>query len=321
MVVRVMDGTRPLRGWLLGIALLGALGCTSNGQGASVHQPDAPIPEPPSGHPGFASPQVQSLALSPTLPELYVTNTAADTLDIIDTQTREVIYRVDTGIDPVSLAVRPDGLELWVSNHVSDSVSVIDVDAASPTRYRVIATIQALDDAGLVSDFDEPTGIAFASNEKAYVALSSRNRIAVVDVASRAITTQIQVFAQEPRALTVRDGRLYVIPFESGNQTELSGCLSLAEGSEDCTFEIIAVLLSNSSDAIETRNFPANIIRNPLQPDRDLFVYETEGDTLVEEVSSHWNAPVRRCGGFAGPGFHRADRSPERRQRSERLGG
>ena len=272
--------------WLVGVCALGALGCSTSGD-AGNNVPDDPIPEPASGHPGFASPQVQSIALSPSGNELYVTNTPADTLDIIDTEKREVVYRIATGIDPISVAVRPDGLEVWVSNHVSDSVSVIDVDPSSPTRYRVVGTIQAWDDAGLVTDFDEPTGIAFASDAKAYVALSSRNRIAVVDVASRTVTNQIQVFAQEPRALTVRDGRLYVIPFESGNQTELSGCLSMAApGSEDCTFEIIPVLLANNSDAILTRNFPANIIRNPRQPDRDLFVYETEGDTLLQEVSS-----------------------------------
>jgi YVTN family beta-propeller protein len=283
-----------LLGWLVGICVVGALGCSSGGSeggGAGGSRgpetlPEAPILEPASGHPGFASPQVQSIALSPTGLELYVANTAADTLDIIDTETREIVYRVATGIDPVSAAVRPDGLEVWVSNHVSDSVSVIDVDPSSPTRYRVVGTIQAWDGAGLVTDFDEPTSIAFAGNAKGYVSLSSRNRIAVVDVASRTVTNQIQVFAQEPRALTVRDGRLYVLPFESGNQTELSGCLNMDTGSEDCTFELIPVLLANSNDAILTRNFPANIIRNPKQPDRDLFVYETENDTLVEEVTS-----------------------------------
>ncbi|MGB5809217.1 MAG: hypothetical protein WBG86_01730, partial [Polyangiales bacterium] len=274
------------------LVTLAAFGCSgsaqTDGTGGNGGEPVTVAPaiaEPDAGHPGFASPQVQSLALSPTVPELYVANTAADTLDIIHTETREVVYRVATGIDPASVAVRPDGREVWVSNHVSDSVSVIDVDPQSPTRYRLISTIQAFDETGLVTDFDEPLGIAFASNDKAYVALSSRNRIAVVDVANRTVTDQIQVYAQEPRALTVRDGRLYVVPFESNNQTELSGCLALASGSDDCTFPIIDVLLANSIDAIITRGFPANIIRNPQQPDRDLFVFDTATDALVEEVT------------------------------------
>ncbi|MEM7434309.1 MAG: hypothetical protein AAF436_04085 [Myxococcota bacterium] len=278
-------GKTSFRSILFG-ALVAALAGCSDGGGEGRSDVAPAIPEPAAGYPGFASPQVQSIALSPDARELYVANTAADTLDIIDTETREVVFRVATGIDPASLAVRPDGREVWVSNHLSDSVSIVDVDPSSPTRYRLIATVQAFDDAGLVTDFDEPLGIAFADDTKAYVALSSRNRIAVVDVATRTVTNQIQVYAQEPRAITVRDGRLYVIPFESNNQTELSGCLSMSAASPDCTFLIIDVLLANSLDSILTRGFPANIIRNPQQPDRDLFVYDTATDRLIEEVSS-----------------------------------
>jgi len=246
--------------------------------------PEQAIEEPPAGHPGFASPQVQSLALSPSLPELYVTNTPADTLDIIDTESREVLVRVPTGIDPVSVAVRPDGKEVWVANHVSDSVSIIDVDPDSPTRYRIVGTVQAWEESGLTTDFDEPAGIAFASNDKAYVAITSRNRIAVVDVARREVTDQIWIKSQDPRALTVRDGKLYVIPFESGNQTELSGCYGTMRG--DCTFEFTETIQSNSVDAILTRNFDANIVRNGNVPDRDLFVIDTDTDRVIEEVST-----------------------------------
>ena len=269
--------SRARPSWVSVLALFVSAGCGSGGTGAPSVDP--------IGHPGLASPNAQSIALSPTLPELYVTNTAADTLDIIDTETREVIRRVATGIDPVSVAVRPDGLEVWVSNHVSDSVSVIDADPQSDTRYRIIATIQTWDTERLITDFDEPVGIAFADNDKAYVALSSRNMLAVIDVRTRAVTKQIKIFAQEPRALRVRNGYLFVLPFESGNQTELSGCFSPVPIG-DCTFNIIDQLLTNSIDAILTRNFVANIIRNPLVPDRDLFVFDTATDELVQEVST-----------------------------------
>ena len=92
------------------------------------------------------------------------------------------------GLDPVGVAVRSDGREVWVANHVSDSVSVIDADPASPTCHHVLATVQVFDAATRSTRFDEPVGIAFAGNAKAYVALLSSNRIAVVDAASRAVT-------------------------------------------------------------------------------------------------------------------------------------
>src|SRR5690606_23189921 len=129
----------------------------------------------------------------------------------------------EVGLEPSSIALRPDGLEAWVSNHVSDSVSVIDLDRSSPTFHTVMATITDAAPNG-ATRFDEPAGIAFASNDKAYVALSSTNEIAVVDVAARTVTGRIPVPAQEPRAIAVAGDRLYVASFESGNQTELSIC-------------------------------------------------------------------------------------------------
>ena len=166
--------------------------------------------EPPQiGRPSFVSPHASPIAVNSNL--VFVANTPADTVDVIDSQTREVIARVDVGVDPVSIARRPDGKEVWVSNHISDSVSVIDTDESSPTFLNVIATVQEFDTARKATSFDEPMGIAFASNKKAYVALSSDNQIAVIDVASREVTKRLTITAQDPREIVVRDGKLYVL--------------------------------------------------------------------------------------------------------------
>ena len=168
------------------------------------------------------------------------------------------------------MAVRPDGLEVWVSNHVSDSVSVIDTNAASPTFNQVIETIQDFDSAGATL-FDEPVGIAFASNTKAYVALSSRNDVAVIDAATYAVTGRIHVTAQEPRAIAVRNGLLYVAAFESGNKSEIQG-----------------LGLLDLVDFATNPNLPGatkNIGVNANLPDRDLFVYNTATDQLVASVT------------------------------------
>ena len=126
------------------------------------------------GHPGFLSPHAAPIVKSAG--HVFVVNTPADTLDVIDASSRAVVARIHVGIDPVSLAVRPDGKEIWVANHVSDSVSVIDIDPASVTYFQVIATVQEFNQfTPTATNFDEPVGIAFASNDKAYVALSSEN--------------------------------------------------------------------------------------------------------------------------------------------------
>ncbi|HIF32979.1 MAG TPA: hypothetical protein EYQ75_15140 [Planctomycetaceae bacterium] len=238
-------------------------------------------PEPSTvGHPTFASPHASPIAVNGD--NVFVVNTPSDTVDVIDRQTRKIVARVNVGIDPVSIAVRPDGKEIWVSNHVSDSVSVIDNDKESPSYLQVIATIQEFDARTKATRFDEPVGIAFANNDKAYVALSSENTIAVINVATREVSKRLTITAQDPRAITVRGNRLYVIPFESNNKTQLSG------GSE---IDGDLVTFNAWEHSIRVNNVLSlghvvDIIKHPEVPDRDLYVFDTETDKLVEVVDT-----------------------------------
>ena len=236
---------------------------------------------PGTGQTNFLSPHSRPIALHGS--RVYVANTPADTVDVIDVTTDLVLDRIPVGIDPVSIAVRPDGKELWVSNHVSDSVSVIDTDSASATYHQVIATVQDLDPLTHGTRFDEPVGIAFASNAKAYVALSSQNQIAIVDVATRAVTGHLEINAQDPRAIAVHGNKLYVLPFESNNQTQLSGCISPSLDPK-CTFDVVAHVLEEND--VLSEGYVSDLIREPAIPDRDLYVFDTGTDTLVEIVDT-----------------------------------
>jgi YVTN family beta-propeller protein len=204
---------------------------------------------------------------------VFVVNTPADTLDVIDAGSRNVITR--------SVAIRPDGNEVWVSNHVSDSVSVIDTDPTSATDLQVVATIQDLDPVTRATRFDEPVGIAFASNSKAYVALSSENQVAAIDVATRSVTNRLSITAQDPRAIAVRDGRLYVVPFESNNQTQISGCTGPLDG-DLCTFDATEHVVNNNN--VLSTFAVVDIVKHPQIPDRDLYVFDTTTDQLVQVV-------------------------------------
>ena len=73
----------------------------------------SPVEQREVGYPSFVSPHTSPIAISEQ--RVFVANTPADTLDVIDVATRDIIARVNVGIDPVSLAVRPDGKELWVA--------------------------------------------------------------------------------------------------------------------------------------------------------------------------------------------------------------
>ena len=255
----------------------------SDGDGIGDNaDPDTPTFDTNIGHPVFASPHAKPIVINGSY--VYVTNTPSDTVDVVAIASERVVARIDVGIDPVGLAVRPDGNEVWVANHVSDSVSVIDTDPDSATFHQVIATIQDIDAATLSTRFDEPVGIAFASNTKAYVTLSPSNQVAIVSGESYSVTGHLPIRAQDPRAITVQGNRLFVIPFESNNQSQLSGCTSEKIDGDICTFDAVEHVFSNNN--VLSVNYDADIIKNPLLPDRDLYIFNTADDTLLEVVNT-----------------------------------
>ncbi len=235
----------------------------------------------PSGHPNFLSPHSNPIVLHNN--KLFVANTANDTVDVIDTNNRQLVKQINVGIDPVGLAIRPDGSQVWVSNHVSDSISIIDNNPESPSYLVVVATLQDFDPNTKATRFDEPVGLAFASNDKAYVALSSENQVAVVDTHTYQITKRLNITAQDPRALYVKNNRLYVIPFESNNQTQISGCVGAISGGL-CTFDATEHVVTNNN--VLSQNIVVDVIKHPAVPDRDLFIYDTNNDQLITTVSA-----------------------------------
>jgi len=240
----------------------------------------APSKSAAVGHPSFLSPHARPVALNGE--HVFVTNTPADTVDVIDRKTRRIVRRIPVGIDPAGLSLRPDGKELWVSNHISDSVSVIDLEKRSPTRFHVVATVQDLDPRTKGTRFDEPVGIAFASNEKAYIALSSENKIAVVNVKTRKVEKRLNITAQDPRAIVVRGDRLYVIPFESNNKTQLSGGYKV--DGDLVTFNAHEHSIANNN--VLSLGHVTDIVKHPRVPDRDLYVFDTRTDRLVRTVDT-----------------------------------
>ena len=231
-----------------------------------------------TGRPSFLSPHVNPVIYHDGL--VYVANTPADSVDVIDPKTRMVVHRTKTGIEPMSLAIRPDGSELWVSNHVSDSVNVIDISQDSPTRFQILATVQELDQKSRSTQFDEPAGIAFANNDKAYVALSSENQIAVIDTHTYLVEKRLKIPAQDPRAIAVHNNRLYVIPFESNNQTQLSGGSEI--DGDLVTFNAWEHSIRHNN--VLSLGHVTDIVKHPRVPDRDLFIFDTGTDSLIEVV-------------------------------------
>ena len=232
------------------------------------------------GYPSFLSPHARPILVHNG--HVFVANTPSDTVDVIDAKSRKITRRINVGIDPVSLAIRPDGRELWVANHVSDSVSIIDINPKSRTYLRVVDTVQDFDLRTKATRFDEPVGIAFANNEKAYVSLSSENKIAIIDVRSRKVKRHLNITAQDPRAIVVRNGKLYVTPFESNNKTQLSGGYKI--DGKLVTFNAHEHSIANNN--VLSLGHKTDIVKHPRVPDRDLYVFDTKTDRLIETVDT-----------------------------------
>lgn len=275
------------------LILVSCIGGTGGSWVPATDDPEPPeeteVSERTTGHLNFESPHSRPIAVHPDGDRVYVVNTPSDTVDVIDTESYEILARIRVGVEPVGIGIKPDGTEVWVSNHVSDSVSVIDSDSSNATYHQVLHTIQVFDEETKSTRFDEPVSIAFVDDDKAYVALSSTNEIAVIDVAEREVTERLTVTAQDPRAMVVRNDRLYVIPFESNNQTGVSGCLPQNMDTDpNCTFDADAHVVNAPDGNAQSLslNYVLDIVRDSRFPDRDLYIFDTETDELVEIVDT-----------------------------------
>ncbi|MCG8592540.1 MAG: hypothetical protein MJE66_24890, partial [Proteobacteria bacterium] len=266
--------------------------------------------EPPavstSGAALFSSPQSSPLALSADGTLLFAANTTSGSvsvLDVSDPGSPKEIAQIKVGLDPVSVVARPkvdpgDPTEdelFFVSNYISDSINVI-----SRSKLDVVQTLQGLAPDG-VTTTDEPVGIAFAGPFLGFVALDQDNQVLVIDVDADGHaslrSSRLPITAQAPRAVAVAGDRLYVVPFESGNQTEFPACgpddeRGLDIGNphdEGCEFnlELIEDIIIEFGPfgfnvqlgtifnfAAVDPNIGGQVIVDRDLPDRDLFVFD-----------------------------------------------
>jgi YVTN family beta-propeller protein len=121
-----------------------------------------------------------ALAHHPTQPFLYVACRAANAIQEIDTTTNTASAPVVVGPEPVSVAARANGAELWVA-------------LAGTTDLRVVSTA-GLATIGVVPLAGPASDVALASDEiRAYATLPDDDQLAIVDVATRTVTSTVLI--------------------------------------------------------------------------------------------------------------------------------
>ncbi len=182
-----------------------------------------------------------------TSERVYVANTSANTVSVIDSVTNNVISTVPVGQNPgYKIAVSPDGSKVYVPNITDGTVSVIEAQSNS-----VVTTISVggeADDIAIKSDGSQ-VYVANLSNtlvqvintqtdavdqtidvgdttkcllmtpdgSRLYVADFTNNAISVVNTSSNTISSVITGFGKDPcgMAITPDNSKLYVSTYDS----------------------------------------------------------------------------------------------------------
>ena len=103
----------------------------------------------------------------------------------------------------------------------------------------------------------------------------------MIDVKTRRVAKRIKITAQEPRAIKVKNDKLYVIPFESNNRTQLSGGVGKPHDGDLVTFD--ARKLASAFDSV---GFTVDVIKHPEVPDKDLFIFDTINEKPLRTFKS-----------------------------------
>lgn len=151
----------------------------------------------------------EGVAAHPTRPEVWVTNRAADTVSIIDTNTLEVTDTLESGDFAIRVAITSDGRHALVSCAGSGEVWVYDV-ATREVVKRISMDEQPVGDdekeARLFSDqfgaSPAPVGVLIEPGDaRAYVANTNADVVTVLDLKTWSVVGRLRT-GKEPDGMT-----------------------------------------------------------------------------------------------------------------------
>ncbi len=128
----------------------------------------------------------------------YESNSADNTVSVIDTATNAVVATIPVGGFPLGVAITPDGTRAYVTNQESNTISVIDT-----ATNTVVATIPV---------GGGPNGVAITPDGTgAYVTDLFSDSVSVIDTATNTVVATIPVGGSPDQIAITPDGtRTYV---------------------------------------------------------------------------------------------------------------
>lgn len=229
--------------FLSGLAAIACLGSAlAVPQGAGLSNADIPRDNQKGRYLNFERAQLAPMCFSADGTKLYALNSSGARLVIFSVPQQVKLMEIPIGVGAVSIARRPGTEELWIVDSIASSVMVV-----KPNSANIIRTIRV---------GGQPHGIAFTdSGDRAYVTCSGVDRVDVIATASYSLVQSINIPAREPRGITWFNGKAWVVPLMSGNNTAPAGTLTDPN-------QVVAVKKVTGPGVV------------PL-PDRDLFAINT----------------------------------------------
>lgn len=172
---------------------------------------------------------------------VYVVNSGANSVSVIDTRTNMVINTIAVGTTPFAIAINAAGTLAYVTNTGSNTVSVI-----STSTNTVTATIPVS---------SRPMDIALnPTGSTAYVSCSSANVVAVINTGTRKVTATVAV--QHPAGLAVRGNGayLYVASSTTGKVLAISTLTNVVAASITVGTTPVGVALSPDGSTVYVTN-------------------------------------------------------------------
>src|SRR4029077_9647426 len=158
----------------------------------------------------FEGKQTSPIRLSPDGTRLFAVNTPDARLSVFDVtqpSNPRLLAEIPVGVEPVSVHPRNND-EVWVVNEVSDSISIVSV-----SQRIVVDTLYE----------KEAHADVVCADGKAFVSAGRKNMLAVFDISTHSLVTNITLFGENPRALAVSGDatKVYAAFALSGNHPPL----------------------------------------------------------------------------------------------------
>ena len=149
--------------------------------------------------------QVYGIAVSPDGSKVYVTNTAAGTVSVINPVNNTVVGTIQVGSNPAGVTFTPDGRFAYVANMGTNTVTVINAATDTPLASPIVVGTN-------------PANVAVSPDGKwAYVTNYASNTVSYIDTATNTVVGSPLSVAEKPYGIaTSPDGSILYVASATG---------------------------------------------------------------------------------------------------------